>query len=858
MLQFANVLCDPPLGQSTVIPYSESEARFTVSIESSISFSEQPWEAVIWHNSHEDGRWDGLALDDVTPEEPPLAISTPGRPNVYRRYYQGTITRPKAGNRFIEFTLKYKTRNSDWKWVNEQAGLTNGEVLFQVQDLPAELEGCFEGFSPEFQVVSSSSSAAKNVWEVRRSIEAAGQASTFSNDTIGAPKEITRWFAHTRIWTPWLAARHGRSHFRLSEDGVVLSLLRKDGSHLVLVAVSGVGHTHTWFKDDGNGKIVLVSRNDGVESELARVVAAVSHDHNTALASCMYHIRGLVSGELALTDELQVQLKAHKKGEVDPRWMEEWYDGLTYCTWNGLGQGLTEKKIFDALDVLDENDIKVTNLIIDDNWQSLDNPGAYQDARGMTDFDANKEGFPRGLEATVTDIRDRHPSIEHVSVWHAILGYWGGISPGGNLAKKYKTKVVRKSAIGREPAGSFTVIKGEDAEQFYDDFYKFLLSCRVDSVKTDAQFFLDLLQDPEDRRDLMKPYQDAWTIASLKYFGTKAVSCMSLVPAIMFHTQLPTTKPRIMVRNSDDFFPEIPSSHPWHIFVNAYVSLLTQFLNVLPDWDMFQTSHPYSAFHAAARCVSGGPIYITDVPGQHDIDLINQMTAPGNRDGKRTILRPSTIGKTVPLGVYTSYDELRLLKVGTYHGHAGTGTGILGVFNVSPQALTEFVLLRDFPGVEPGQKYVIRVHSTGEISKPLGLGDDLALTSIYLDIKGSEVLTAYPLRTAGSISVAPLGLLGKLSGAAAIVGVPTVEESNSKLRLVVSVKALGVLGIYVSNLEDKTVDDNFMAMISKRAIPRSAVSADGKVFRIDLERAWKELKLPISWSNEVVVELLIT
>jgi hypothetical protein len=46
-------------------------------------------------------------------------------------------------------------------------------------------------------------------------------------------------------------------------------------------------------------------------------------------------------------------------------------DGLSYCTWNGLGQGLTEEKIFTALDSLSKNEINISNLIIDDNWQSL-------------------------------------------------------------------------------------------------------------------------------------------------------------------------------------------------------------------------------------------------------------------------------------------------------------------------------------------------------------------------------------------------------------------------------------------------------------------------------------------------------
>ena len=64
MLLFAGVSCDPPLGQSTVIPYDQNEVKFTVAVESSVSFSNQPWEAVIWHNCHSDGHWDGITLKE--------------------------------------------------------------------------------------------------------------------------------------------------------------------------------------------------------------------------------------------------------------------------------------------------------------------------------------------------------------------------------------------------------------------------------------------------------------------------------------------------------------------------------------------------------------------------------------------------------------------------------------------------------------------------------------------------------------------------------------------------------------------------------------------------------------------------
>lgn len=321
----------------------------------------------------------------------------------------------------------------------------------------------------------------------------------------------------------------------------------------------------------------------------------------------------------------------------------------------------------------------------------------------------------------------------------------------------------------------------------------------------------------------------------------------------------------MMVRNSDDFFPGIPSSHPWHIFVNAHNSLLTSHLNILPDWDMFQTSHPYSSFHAAGRCVSGGPIYITDEPGQHNLDLIAQMTAR-TIQGKTIILRPSVIGKTV--GIYTAYEEERLLKVGTFTGGVG-GTGILALFNVSERPLSELVNLNAFPGVESGEEYVVKTHTTGEVTHSMALNSGTPVISLEVEVKGYEILSAYPLRIlrtpktsdsdSSATKVAMLGLLGKMTGAAAVVRSETRLEENGRLRVELALKALGTLGIYVSSLHEKSVGDDVLVMISEKVVPMHTVkiAEQAPVLEVDVEAAWDEMGLEAGWSNEVRVLVLM-
>lgn len=71
-----------------------------------------------------------------------------------------------------------------------------------------------------------------------------------------------------------------------------------------------------------------------------------------------------------------------------------------------------------------------------------------------------------------------------------------------------------------------------------------------------------------------------------------------------------------VVRASDDFYPRDPVSHTIHIASVAYNSVfLGEFM--LPDWDMFHSLHPAAEYHASARAISGGPIYVRCVCAVH-------------------------------------------------------------------------------------------------------------------------------------------------------------------------------------------------------------------------------------------------
>ncbi|KFZ08038.1 hypothetical protein V501_06122 [Pseudogymnoascus sp. VKM F-4519 (FW-2642)] len=859
----------PPVGQVTET--SNGKISFTVLLETDEGGVSAAWEVAVWYSSGDS--WKETPLTRKGALDKPKSVE--GR---FHSYFTGSLDTTST----ITFTIKFKKAGEEtWRWVKEHQGIGDGVVVWKGQAAPTaaveDFAELIEDLNSEFKVQKvRSQSPGTELWSVEAPVASAeGEKSTFTSTKIGKPwsGDFVRWFALIRTWTAWLAPRQGSS-FELDKEAIVCSFLeQRGGRHLVFLAVSGIDDVSALFRSDAAGNITLEARNDGPKAGIARIIVALGNDFESANAAAMYHARDLVQDLSLATSEEKQELMA-LKDDVKPQWMENWFDGLTYCTWNGLGQNLTEEKIYNAVDTLAANNINISNLIIDDNWQSVETPAGSENQFQQTwlEFEANTTGFPKGLKHTITNIRSKHPNIQHIAVWHSLIGYWGGISPNGKIAQNYKTvEVEREDSL---PAnlpmdGKMTLVAPSDVGKFYNDFYTFLTGCGIDAVKTDSQYLLDTITSASARASLTHAYLDAWSIAGLRHFSVKAISCMSQTPNIIFHSQLPSNRPPILVRNSDDFFPEIESSHAWHVFTNASNALLTQHLNVVPDFDMFMTVHEYSAFHAAARCVSGGPVYITDVPGEHNMPLINQMTGP-TPAGKSVIFRPSTFGKT--RDPYQGYQDPVLLKISTYHGAAVTGTGMLGLFNTTSRPVSELLHISLFPGVVEAQLYVVRSHVSGLVTPPLQVVDYRPESLIYasLDVRGYDILSAFPLRgfvrpsskENDTLWVASLGLLGKMSGAAAVVSSEMTLLETGRIEIVSSLKALGVWGVYLSNLPSlqPSLESSILVTILGQVIPFAAVSISAhspNVLEIDTQRAWTELGLKAGYSNEVQVKLSI-
>ena len=143
-------------------------------------------------------------------------------------------------------------------------------------------------------------------------------------------------------------------------------------------------------------------------------------------------------------------------------------------------------------------------------------------------------------------------------------------------------------------------------------------------------------------------------------------------------------------------------------------------------------------------------------------------------------------------------------------------------------------------------------------------GQDDGFVGVDLDVQGWEILSAHPVREfeikSGKTAVAMMGLVDKMTGSAAVVNYDLYVEENGRLRIWTSLKALGTLGLYISGLSHKSLEENLMVLMFGKVISKECIGIGegGEVLEIDAERAWKESGEEAGWSNEVSFEIFLS
>ncbi|CAM4077935.1 Sip1-related alpha-galactosidase [Roseateles saccharophilus] len=360
------------------------------------------------------------------------------------------------------------------------------------------------------------------------------------------------------------------------------------------------------------------------------------------------------------------------------RELPDFVDLFGWCTWDAFYKEVSPDRVLAGLRSLTDAGVPPRWLILDDGWQQWRQAASGEER--LVAFAPNAR-FGRDLDALVRSAKQDF-GVQRVIVWHALLGYWGGLD-----AEAFPAWGVRRVArsfgpglLAQEPrwnvwpwGAQLGVPSTEGFAAFYDELHRSLASQGVDGVKVDAQGLLEGVSAGQGGRvALGAASRRALEASALRHFGGRLINCMACTPECLYQS-----RDSVLLRTSDDFFPNRPESHGLHLFANAMAGMwFGEFM--LPDWDMFQSGHPRGAFHAAARAISGGPVYVSDGIGRHDAALLRKLVLSDGR-----VLRADGPGLPCPDSLFADPTrEATLLKIFNRNGDAA----VVGLFNAGETA----------------------------------------------------------------------------------------------------------------------------------------------------------------------------
>ncbi|XP_058091917.1 galactinol--sucrose galactosyltransferase-like [Magnolia sinica] len=394
-------------------------------------------------------------------------------------------------------------------------------------------------------------------------------------------------------------------------------------------------------------------------------------------------------------------------------------DKFGWCTWDAFYLKVHPEGVWEGVKGLVQGGCPPGLVLIDDGWQSIcrdedsitESEGMdltsageqmpcrlvkFQENHKFSEYkssskqtDGCKKMMDSGMGAFIKDLKETFPTVDYVYVWHALMGYWGGVRP--NVAWMPQSTVVTPRlspglemtmedlAVEKIVNNGVGLVDPDQARQMYEGLHSHLASVGIDGVKVDVIHLLEMLcEEHGGRVELAKAYYKALSDSVKKHFkGNGVIASMEHCNDFMFLG----TEAMSLGRVGDDFWCTDPSGDPngtyWlqgcHMVHCAYNSLwMGNFIH--PDWDMFQSTHPCARFHAASRAISGGPIYVSDSVGKHDFDLLKTLVLP---DG--SILRCEFYALPTRDCLFEDplHDGKTMLKI----WNLNKVTGVVGAFN---------------------------------------------------------------------------------------------------------------------------------------------------------------------------------
>ncbi|PUZ47661.1 hypothetical protein GQ55_7G184500 [Panicum hallii var. hallii] len=486
-------------------------------------------------------------------------------------------------------------------------------------------------------------------------------------------------------------------------------------------------------------------------------------------------------------------------------------DWFGWCTWDAFYKAVNPTGIEEGLQSLREGGSPPRFLIIDDGWQEtvyefkeVDETLREQTvfAQRLTDLKENhkfREETCKNLGDLVKKIKEIH-GVKFVYMWHALLGYWGGVLATSDAMKKYNPKLaypvqspgnvanLRDIAMDSLEKFGVGIIDPDKIYEFYNDQHSYLSSVGVDGVKVDVQNVLETLGHGFGGRvAVTRKYQHALEESIAQNFKrNNLICCMSHNSDSIF-----SALKSAVARASEDFMPREPTLQTLHIASVAFNSILLGEI-FIPDWDMFHSKHESAEFHGAARALSGGGVYVSDKPGVHDFSVLRKLVL---QDG--SILRARYAGRPTRDCLFNDpvMDGKSLLKIWNLNNFSG----VIGVFNC--QGAGQWVWpVKDIAYVPTsinitGHLSPSDVESLEDIAGDNWSGETAVYSfnscslsrlqkhqnlEVSLSTMACEIYTISPIKVfSEAVQFAPLGLINMFNSGGALHDVSSTSDSSA-------------------------------------------------------------------------------
>mmetsp|Transcript_36167 Transcript_36167/g.87483 ORF Transcript_36167/g.87483 Transcript_36167/m.87483 type:complete len:925 (+) Transcript_36167:62-2836(+) len=479
------------------------------------------------------------------------------------------------------------------------------------------------------------------------------------------------------------------------------------------------------------------------------------------------------------------QIAALVSGYYDKHVQNAPHGGISNRVWTMLAKTVLKKGLWNFFD--SETDFNRQLDSFEPNFK-------FQDENGK----AGSLSLKDLVHELKTDL-----GLKKVYCWHALHGYWRGVTTAlgdsvGIDVVQVKTKPT-KHLKRMEPQMGFDTISlfgvgmmkhKDDLAKFYKHLHAPLVEAGVDGVKVDVQSGVSAAGSGIGKGgvDIGKIYTEAMEDSVSKNFASDTSGAVDCINCMCHSTEnLYRYKVTAVARASDDFYPLRPESHSVHLVNVAYNSLFLGEI-CLPDWDMFHSKHESAALHAAARAVGGCPIYVSDMPGEHDVQLLRKLVLP---DG--SVLRAQLPGRPTRDCLFADVgkDGKSALKIWNANK---SGSGVIGAFNVqgvawnfkrneneqvdaSPAPVVTQVRPHDVETLRGTDgPFAVWNHRSASL-EVLESGD--SPIDVSLDSRQWDIFTIVPVQSSDKVKWAPIGLGDMLNSGGAIEYQSGLEEMTT-------------------------------------------------------------------------------